>query len=692
MSSITRRLISDSPLNNATQFNFQTIVNTLLDFIAEAPLTAPFNICINGTWGSGKTSLLKTLEKRINDTSELIRDKHSVHLLPIWFEPWKLADESDVLNALVNLILRYIENNASLLASGTIEVEKKDIVRLLAKRFLEVNPDEISNYYEWSSRQKGSFIEVESLFRKIASTYLKDKRRFIVFVDDLDRCPPKRVISALETIKLFFDMPSFIFIFALDREQIETAIVAAYDKFDHNSAKIYLEKIFQLTFRLPQKETSALATYVSTELESINLTLHSPKLVKAVIETFGRNLRNLKLFINAFNFQKQLLAGAIHSQTMIEDEVLFKWLYIETTIPQSLRFTLSRKSFGLVVALEFLAQGAMLYNLPRFNKYAQKLLSSDIQYLPLIFYVLVTIEESNEILNDDKLNLEQREIVKSLKSDGGIQQCLEILRVGTSYLVDQDLQKLAYISGQDSIEVENTSELVIAGLDTRLRLNRDTILGVAQWDRLGDIYKGKNLYRSAFCCYLMSLLMDFTSTTYWMDLADLFSRTGNTKAAVACVREAYLINPDLDTIYVQLAYTHDIYMNDVAMGSLYYRKALSIGSTLPSMSYNLAYNLWVQGDKKHAFYYALQAFLIDPRNESRRTRVESYAQSSGNEGLVFDEANTPKLEAVLRNAIDSGDHPLELSADEEIMLVETINNYPTMEDEQVREQFFSLLR
>jgi len=42
--------------------------------------------------------------------------------------------------------------------------------------------------------------------------------RIVVFVDDLDWCLPDGALAVLESMKLFFDMPGFVFVVGLDEE------------------------------------------------------------------------------------------------------------------------------------------------------------------------------------------------------------------------------------------------------------------------------------------------------------------------------------------------------------------------------------------------------------------------------------------------------------------------------------------
>lgn len=84
--------------------------------------------------------------------------------------------------------------------------------------------------------------------------------RFVVFVDDLDRCLPEKAVEVLEVIKTLLNVDTFAFVVALDDEVIERGIAHRYRDYRFEGAKPempitgfeYLEKIVHLPFRLPQ--------------------------------------------------------------------------------------------------------------------------------------------------------------------------------------------------------------------------------------------------------------------------------------------------------------------------------------------------------------------------------------------------------------------------------------------------------
>jgi tRNA A37 threonylcarbamoyladenosine biosynthesis protein TsaE len=58
---------ADIPVSDATLLDHGSIVETITKFINSDQMITPLSIAIHGDWGSGKTSLMKTLEKKLQE-------------------------------------------------------------------------------------------------------------------------------------------------------------------------------------------------------------------------------------------------------------------------------------------------------------------------------------------------------------------------------------------------------------------------------------------------------------------------------------------------------------------------------------------------------------------------------------------------------------------------------------------------
>lgn len=76
--------------------------------------------------------------------------------------------------------------------------------------------------------------------------------RIILYIDDLDRCPPRKVVDVLQAVHLLLTFPLFIVVVAVDVRWVSRSLEAHYTELiggaESASANDYLEKIFQVPY------------------------------------------------------------------------------------------------------------------------------------------------------------------------------------------------------------------------------------------------------------------------------------------------------------------------------------------------------------------------------------------------------------------------------------------------------------
>jgi hypothetical protein len=109
----------------------------------------------------------------------------------------------------------------------------------------------------------GYFHLVESDLKKAMELLVDKSSPAIIFVDDLDRCPPKIVAEVVESINLFIngDYPDCYFILGQDAQMVSAALDAAYKDMGSKLSNIergygslgwyFMEKFIQLPFNIP---------------------------------------------------------------------------------------------------------------------------------------------------------------------------------------------------------------------------------------------------------------------------------------------------------------------------------------------------------------------------------------------------------------------------------------------------------
>jgi hypothetical protein len=156
------------------------------------------------------------------------------------------------------------------------------------------------------------------------SDSLMAKRRFVVFIDDIDRCLPEKALEVLESMKLFFDLEGFVFVVGLDQRVIERAVHLKYpaegvDRYGEAATYIsgadYVKKIFQVQFTAPRIDQSQLESFLDAiaEAEALptaqrdDLVAHVAPQIVNLAGSSSVNPREVKRLINAYTMQMKIL-------------------------------------------------------------------------------------------------------------------------------------------------------------------------------------------------------------------------------------------------------------------------------------------------------------------------------------------------------------------------------------------------
>jgi TolA-binding protein len=104
-----------------------------------------------------------------------------------------------------------------------------------------------------------------------------DFNRVVLYIDDLDRCPPRRVVEVLQAVHLLLSFPIFVVVVAVDPRWLSQSLQSEYRNLlgavsqsaqSQASAQDYLEKIFQIPFSLAPLDLDARNRFVDELLAS----------------------------------------------------------------------------------------------------------------------------------------------------------------------------------------------------------------------------------------------------------------------------------------------------------------------------------------------------------------------------------------------------------------------------------------
>lgn len=317
---------------------FKVHADLLVDVINDENVL-PVTIGVFGDWGSGKSSILKIVEKQlIGNNKDGFRDG----TLVLYFNGWVFEGYDDAKAALLESIIEKFAKHKTLGSKVKDETSKLlksvkwmrlmglgfkkiavpaatayltggvSLIPYLLKEFSQLDATELSDKLQGEGAENflNSIIRKNeddeiTMVREFREDFKKmlDKsniKKLVVIIDDLDRCTPDRLIENLEAIKLFLNVDKTAFVIGADPRIVRHAIELRY-KTDgiENSSDVesrndrivsdYLEKLIQVPYYLPKLTDNEVETYLSLLFCQKELGSNFNKVLEAFYSTRENN-------------------------------------------------------------------------------------------------------------------------------------------------------------------------------------------------------------------------------------------------------------------------------------------------------------------------------------------------------------------------------------------------------------------
>jgi hypothetical protein len=149
--------------------------------------------------------------------------------------------------------------------------------------------------------------EVRRQLGKLIKQAVPEKSRFVIFIDDLDRCQPPRAVDILEITNQLLDHPDVVVIFMADMRAVVKSAEIKYSQLLNSRADSdnaspntampsfgwdYLQKVVQLQFDLPAYSVSSISAMLSTLAKKVPEANAKPG-VRTGLNIATRKLRRL---------------------------------------------------------------------------------------------------------------------------------------------------------------------------------------------------------------------------------------------------------------------------------------------------------------------------------------------------------------------------------------------------------------
>ncbi|MBN9154704.1 MAG: hypothetical protein J0J05_12045 [Microbacterium sp.] len=263
-------LLLDEP-TEVDLLSFDAVASTVVDAVLD-PRLDPIALGLSGSWGSGKTSVLRLIGRQLRpaDGSKSTR-------IVIETDPWRYDPQLGLKESLIGEILAAIEaalpedglgeKSKSLLKRLVKRVDWTKAMKLAATSAITVTLPSVQSVLDLvkpKSEVDGEeqpepitdMVQFRAEFENLLeSEGLASIENVVVLVDDLDRCLPETVVETLETIRLFLSVPKMSFVIAADEERVAEAIATRFSDDgeigEESPARLYLHKIVQTSVPVP---------------------------------------------------------------------------------------------------------------------------------------------------------------------------------------------------------------------------------------------------------------------------------------------------------------------------------------------------------------------------------------------------------------------------------------------------------
>lgn len=364
--------------------------------------TGYVNIAVFGPWGAGKSSLFALVERALPKTVG------GLGVEAVYFDAWKHAGPDFSVNFLTSLVAKKSVDEREKVARSLFETRKTlslpfGLARLmwgwrivvLAVFFIlmlggipalwtcwEAVRDGLTldltgwltilvgNIRGWLALGLGGTVlllvgtvaveltrvTVEETapshivqFTAIFDQLVGEKKKIIVFIDELDRCSPAQLLQTLEGMRTFLGHERVAFVAAFDRDAVagivarerkRTLSVEPSDTAYYNTAGEYLDKIFQFQLSLPPQSAHTMRRFAFKTVEGraglwrdLRKRSRLQRVVSLLSPAHVRSPRRAKVLLNDYAVNARGHEALVGDSWIDAAEELAVWTTIQTEFP-----------------------------------------------------------------------------------------------------------------------------------------------------------------------------------------------------------------------------------------------------------------------------------------------------------------------------------------------------------------------
>lgn len=260
--------------------NRSSVINLLYDTVQNCNPNDGFVISLEGSWGSGKTTIINNVKKKLESNEDLIIIDE--------LDPWSYSNQESLFYSMFDTIIQ----KSGIKVNTLLTKQMADSI--YGDLFGNKRTNIIKNLFKPN--------DTIDLLKNRINDYLKfSGKRVVFFIDNIDRAESENIILLFKLVGNVFDFKRVIYVLSFDNDRVKMAF--------ENNLSIdyqYLKKIIQLQIRVPAVDRNVLVGTMNKCINNILISYGEERKnlgsYQSIINKICRltdDLRDFKRFINS---------------------------------------------------------------------------------------------------------------------------------------------------------------------------------------------------------------------------------------------------------------------------------------------------------------------------------------------------------------------------------------------------------
>lgn len=315
---------ADDPINRIFEdkLGYNKRAEEIIKFLKISNFKKSFTVGIVGPWGNGKSSLIEMMQHQLAEQSL----HETIHLK---FLPYLNHSESDIISEFFKQLSNELNKHSGKLANYLVDYSEK-LLKLYKNK-------SIKDFIAPNSSILGSRNTSLDFYFKINEVLESIDKKFIIFIDDLDRLSSKEVLQVLKLVRNTANFRNFIFVIALDKDYVLNTLISKNDISDHT----FVDKFFQLEVYLPEIDKVQLKTDFLDILKNSGLK-GEHKFLDGVQSAIYKTNNLFDDYITNHRGAKRLVNQLVFDHKMLPDELdesdFLNFTYLKLAFPAAIKY------------------------------------------------------------------------------------------------------------------------------------------------------------------------------------------------------------------------------------------------------------------------------------------------------------------------------------------------------------------